>query len=63
MKKGMKTKAILALILLWAGAVFAQLPAGDGVLVDGHFVHNIGMIRLSEWPGVDGNVSNQNIRV
>jgi microcystin-dependent protein len=57
----MKTKLILAVAMVWAGAVLAQLPAKDGVLLEGDFVRNIGLLDLTDW-GVGGNYGNQHIR-
>ena len=62
LKQSMQTRVIVAIVMLCAGTAFAQLPARDGVLVYGHFVHDIGMLTLSEWPDVAGNISNVNAR-
>jgi microcystin-dependent protein len=48
-------------MMLWAGASFAQFPAKDGVLLQGEFVRNIGVLDLDGW-GVGGDFNHVNIR-
>ena len=56
-----KTRLILAMTMLWMGAAFAQMPAKDGVLLDGEFVYKNGMLDLTLW-GLNGNFSDPSIR-
>lgn len=57
----MKTRILITMAMLWTGACLAQLPAKDGVLLYGDFVHNIGLVDLTGW-SVSGGISNADVR-